>query len=214
MPPRNLPVAESQEPDPGRTVRSDTYERLLSEAAALFRKRGYDATSTRALADSLGIQKASLYHHISNKEQLLYEMAVRSMDRMDARIRAAVDEQTDPVERLGALIESHVTAMLEQPDPYAASLLELKSLTGEHGQRLIKRRRDYEETLDRMVHDAQEAGAVRTDIPSKLLALLMLGTMNWTLFWYRPEGSVPPRELAAMVRAVTLSGLVLPVPER
>lgn len=196
------------EPDGAPQAKSDTYERLLTEAAALFRERGFEGTSTRALADSLGIQKASLYHHMANKEQLLYEMAERSMDRMHRRIRTAIESETDPVDRLGALMECHVTAMLEQPDPYAASLLELRSLTDEHAKELVNRRRDYEAMLSRMVKDAQEAGAVRADIPANQIALIILGTLNWPLFWYRPDGPVTPQHLAALVRTMALDGLV------
>lgn len=203
-----LPAHKANESAEARSARSDTYERLLMEAAGLFRQRGYEGTSTRALAERLGIQKASLYHHMANKEQLLYEMAVRSMDRMDARIRAELEDRSDPVERLGTLIESHVAAMLEQPDPYAASLLELRALTGEHAERLVKRRDDYEKMLGRMIQAAQETGAVRSDMSPQLIGLLILGTMNWTLFWYRPDGPVPPRELAAAVRTLVLDGLI------
>jgi len=190
-------------------AKPSTYERLLAAAAAMFRQRGYEGTSTRELADVLGIQKASLYHHMSSKEQLLYEMSTRSMDLMDARIAAAVQTSTGAIERLTALIESHVEAMLENPDPYAASLLELRALRVEHARQLIARRKNYEELVVEMVAAAQDQGALRADIDPHHLARLLMGTMNWTLFWYHPEGPVSPVEVAAMIRTVILDGLLV-----
>src|SRR5215216_3708871 len=50
-------------------------EELTQVAARLFAERGYRGTSLGDLAKALGMQKASLYHHISSKEDLLWEVA-------------------------------------------------------------------------------------------------------------------------------------------
>jgi AcrR family transcriptional regulator len=49
-------------------------EEILDAAAELFAQRGYAATSTRLIADSVGIRQASLYYHFPNKEQILAEL--------------------------------------------------------------------------------------------------------------------------------------------
>ena len=48
-----------------------TREEILAAAAGLFAERGYAATSTRLIADTVGIRQASLYYHFANKEQIL-----------------------------------------------------------------------------------------------------------------------------------------------
>src|SRR3954467_11781600 len=50
-------------------------EELTRVAARLFAERGYQGTSLADLADELGVQKPSLYHHIDSKEDLLWEVA-------------------------------------------------------------------------------------------------------------------------------------------
>lgn len=55
---------------PGGTPR----EEILDAAAELFTSRGFAATSTRTIADAVGIRQASLYYHVSNKEELLAEL--------------------------------------------------------------------------------------------------------------------------------------------
>lgn len=52
---------------PGQTAR----EEILDAAAELFTEKGYAATSTRAIAESVGIRQASLYHHFSTKHEIL-----------------------------------------------------------------------------------------------------------------------------------------------
>ena len=53
-----------------------TKERLSLEAARMFSARGYHGTSIGDLAGALGIQKASVYSHISGKHDLLAEAAL------------------------------------------------------------------------------------------------------------------------------------------
>ncbi len=60
-----------------RTVRragAATAKELRDEEARLFWKKGFASTSTRELAESLGVQKASLYYHMESKQQSLYDI--------------------------------------------------------------------------------------------------------------------------------------------
>jgi TetR/AcrR family transcriptional regulator, cholesterol catabolism regulator len=64
------------------TSQERTAERVLSEAARLFREQGYAAATTRELARRLGINKASLYYHVAKKEDLLYQICMVAMARI------------------------------------------------------------------------------------------------------------------------------------
>ncbi|MRH86958.1 TetR family transcriptional regulator [Nocardia sp. SYP-A9097] len=51
----------------GQTPRAE----ILDAAAELFTGNGYGSTSTRAIADAVGIRQASLYHHFASKDDIL-----------------------------------------------------------------------------------------------------------------------------------------------
>ncbi len=48
-----------------------TRERILTEASRLFAERGYDGTSTRQIADAVGIRQPSLFHHFASKQAIM-----------------------------------------------------------------------------------------------------------------------------------------------
>jgi AcrR family transcriptional regulator len=52
---------------PGATARDE----ILDAAAELFTTRGYATTSTRSIAEAVGIRQSSLYHHFSTKDDIL-----------------------------------------------------------------------------------------------------------------------------------------------
>ena len=58
---------------------ADTRERILEVAADLFIEQGYDATSLREIAEKIGVTKAALYYHFSNKEDILRALAAPAM---------------------------------------------------------------------------------------------------------------------------------------
>jgi AcrR family transcriptional regulator len=54
-------------------------EQILDAAAALFAEHGLSGTSTRAIAERVGIRQASLYYHFAGKDDLLVELLTRSV---------------------------------------------------------------------------------------------------------------------------------------
>ena len=73
---------ERGRPRSGTSHRPDlsATEQILDAAARLFVERGYAATSTRAIADSVGIRQASLYYHFANKGQILEVLLMRTVE--------------------------------------------------------------------------------------------------------------------------------------
>jgi AcrR family transcriptional regulator len=59
-------------------------DEILDAAAELFAERGYAATSTRTIAERVGIRQASLYYHFHNKEQILAEL-------LESTVRPSLD---------------------------------------------------------------------------------------------------------------------------
>ncbi|WP_097321967.1 TetR/AcrR family transcriptional regulator [Paractinoplanes atraurantiacus] len=158
---------------------------VLAAAVRLFNERGYDATSMFDIAESLGITKSSVYHHISGKEQLL-QMA---MDRaLDGLFEAADEVRALDVpapERLERLVRRSVLVLAERFE-YVTVLLRVRGNT-EAEQHALSRRRDFDTIVTDLVKQAQAEGGVRPDIDPATVARLILGMVNSLTEWYRPR---------------------------
>jgi AcrR family transcriptional regulator len=194
-------------PEPGTTndaVR--TAQRIFSVAASLFRSRGYDATTAREIATVLGIQKASLYHHTRGKAHLLHQVCTTALRQIRKDVLAATEHVVDPLERARQLVVSHVTSLLNYQDQHAASLLEARALSGEHQTDVSLLRDAHESVVRHVLETSQEAGALRSDIPTKYLGLLLFSLTNRSMLWYRPDGALRPEQLGEMFAVLFLSG--------
>jgi AcrR family transcriptional regulator len=82
-------------------------EQILDAAAELFTTQGYATTSTRAVAESVGVRQASLYHHFATKEEVLEALLASTVDPTlpvaEALARQQPGSAADAVVRLHAL---------------------------------------------------------------------------------------------------------------
>ena len=190
-----------------RAARQPANPDLVAEVAAgLFRAKGYSATSTREIAAGLGIQKASLYHHIGSKEDLLFDLCMASIRRIRGAVEAAVASEPDPLARVRALIRAHVVHVLEDQDRQATMLFELRCLRPARRRQVIAERDAYESMVRDVLAGAQRAGVLRREPATADLARVLLGAMNWPVFWYRRRGALTPADLADLVAETFLAG--------
>jgi TetR/AcrR family transcriptional regulator, cholesterol catabolism regulator len=188
------------------TSQERTAERVLSEAARIFREQGYAAATTRELARRLGINKASLYYHMAKKEDLLYQICIVAMARIYEAATAAVESETEPAERIRALIRAHLESTLTDLDMHATMMLEMKYLTGQQREEVMEARDRFEGLVASTVAAAQRAGAIRHDMPVSYLRILLLNLLNWPLTWYVPGAGMTPEKLSGYTYELYMNG--------
>src|SRR3954466_14247612 len=84
-------------------------------AARLFPERRYPGTSLADLAEALGVQKPSLYHHIDSKEDLLWEVAWEGAEAFHAGLDA-VPADAPATERIRRALRAHLAVVGGQVD--------------------------------------------------------------------------------------------------
>src|SRR5439155_25400500 len=88
---------------------------LTRQAARLFAERGYHGTSIGDLAKAMGVQKGSLYAHISSKEDLLYETMREGADAFHA-VLDAIPDGLPATEKIRLALRGHLRVVAEQLD--------------------------------------------------------------------------------------------------
>jgi TetR/AcrR family transcriptional regulator, cholesterol catabolism regulator len=166
-----------------------TRDRLTVEAARMFAQRGYHGTSVSDLAAALGIQKSSLYAHISGKADLLAEIALAGA----AAFHAALDALPDGAaagDRLELALRAHLTVVESQLDVATVWLQEWRYLTGEPRDVFLRERHRYEERIRDLFEAAVRSGDLRRDLDVDDATLVFLSVANWAYTWLMPETDV------------------------
>ena len=157
-------------------------EDLAREAARLFAEKGYHGTSIGALAEAIGVQKASLYAHIAGKQDLLYETMRHGAEAFHAALDA-IPEELAAAEKIG-----HLRVVAEQLELATVFVQEWKYLEAERRERILAERRRYEERVRALFREGREHGDLRSDLDEGVAALLFLSAANWAFTWLK-EGA-------------------------
>jgi AcrR family transcriptional regulator len=97
-----------------RDGRRSARERLLDAAGELFYREGTQTVGIDRIIEHAGVAKASLYNAFGSKEELVRAYLEARHSGTIARLTAAVDAHTDPVDRLLAVFDAQA-AMFAQP---------------------------------------------------------------------------------------------------
>jgi AcrR family transcriptional regulator len=179
-------------------------EELTRVAARLFAERGYQGTSLADLAQAVGVQKPSLYHHIASKEDLLWAVAWDGAEAFHAALDA-VPADAPAAERIRLALRAHLGVVVGQLDVATVFVREWRHLDGERRDRFVAERHRYEERVRDLFRDGVEGSELRTDLDVPTAALLFLSAANWAYTWLRP--GIDTEELADRLYALLLDGM-------
>ena len=101
---------------------------LLRAAAQLFVEKGFAATTTRDIAEAVGMRSGSPFYHFRSKQELLKEAMIDGLEAGRARIIVAIEGVTDPEQRLRILVRTHLGTLLEADCNSPMLLNETRSL--------------------------------------------------------------------------------------
>lgn len=164
---------------------SERRSEVTREAARLFAERGYHGTSIGDLAQALGVQKGSLYAHISSKQDLLYETMRDGAEAFHAALDA-VPERAPAAEKIRLAMRAHLRVVAEQLDVATVFVREWRYLEGGRHDEIVAARRRYEERFRAFFREGRELGELRTDLDDAAAALLVLSALNWAYTWLAP----------------------------
>ena len=181
---------------------------VLAAAIDLFNRKGYDATSIGDIAESLGVTKSAVYHHVASKEQLLAEALDEALVELEATVAHAVGADGSAYERLRGVVRRSVEVLVEH-QPAVTLLLRVHG-NSETERDALGRRRAIDAQLSALVRRATEEGALRADLDPDLVSRLVFGMVNSLVEWFRTTGPVSPEQLAAAVAAISFEGLTAP----
>jgi AcrR family transcriptional regulator len=176
---------------------------LTREAAKLFARKGYHGTSVGDIADALGVQKGSLYSHISSKEDLLYE----TLREGAAAFHEALDtipEDLPSTEKIRFALRGHLRVVAEQLDVATVFVQEWRYLEGDRREEFVAERRRYEERIRELFREGRELSELRADLDENVAALVLLSAANWAYTWLQPGRDTD--ELADRFFAILLDG--------
>jgi AcrR family transcriptional regulator len=183
-----------------------TRDEILDAAAQIFRQKGFHAASMQDIAEAVSLQKASLYHHVSSKQEILLALLDRALEMLFERVSQISSQVMTPDEKIRQMMRCYLQSLTEHIDLAAVLLLEHRSLEPKLHARHVPNRDRFEALWRDVVKEGVQSGVFECHDPA-LSARSLLGVMNWTITWYRPSGSLSIDQIADHFAHGFLNGL-------
>jgi len=164
---------------------------LISAAAQLFHRKGYDATSTREIAALVGMQPGSPFYHFGNKQDLLLAVMVEGMKQASERQSSACAAQAKGLsarEQLRTLIRNQFDVLLGPDSDFIPVMLyEWRSLSADQRHTITQIKDGYEAVWTPVLQALHASGQLQA--PVQLARLMIFGALNWAVQWYQPPAT-------------------------
>lgn len=184
-----------------------TRDDILDAAAQVFRQKGFHGASMSDIAETLDVQKASLYHHVTSKQEILLALLERALGMLTDHIASIAAQAIPADQKLRLMIRGYLSALAENADLTSVLLFEHRSLDKKSHTRHVPQRDKFEglwrevlnEGVREKIFDLKDTGlAVRA----------LMGALNWTLTWYRPDGGKNIQQIADDYSDFVLKGML------
>jgi AcrR family transcriptional regulator len=179
---------------------------ILRAAGRQFRARGFVETGMRDIAGAAELSPANLYNYFQGKHEILFFCQDSSLDRMIAALDKARRVKASASARLRFVIISHLRCLLDEVEGSATHLL-TNALPPRQQRYLVTKRDRYELGVRNLIVSGMRGGEfIQGD--AALMARAILGALNWSVQWFRPDGEMTADEIAEKLADYLVRGLL------
>ena len=150
----------------------------IRSAAAVFAEKGFHGSSTRDIAEHLGIKQGSLYYYFKSKEEALGEVCLFGIQDYVHRMEAIANGNQPFEAKLMATVTSHLTSYREKNEALKVYNDERLYLPEEKRHNLKELGSGYRQLLEKIFNEGVEEGVLRDSIDCHFAAQAVIGICN------------------------------------
>jgi TetR/AcrR family transcriptional regulator, cholesterol catabolism regulator len=191
-----------------KTIRKKASKKeiILQKAAAMFREKGFAATSMRDLAESVGIEAASLYNHIRSKNEILEAICFEVANRFTANLDAVEHTNQSSITKTESLLRFHIQQMINHYEEVYVSDREWKHLTEPFLSNFQNQRRTYRKRFAAIIEEGIQKKEIKK-IDAATSVLIMLHAVSGIESWHRSTAKISAPELEDNMILIMIDGL-------
>lgn len=185
----------------------DRKSEIIAIAAKLFKEKGYSAVTMRDIANALDIKAASLYNHITSKQEILVLIIIEIAEEFTNKMNKIVNSDETSIQKLQKIIELHIDITIRNPDELASLNNDWMHLTNQELTYFIKMREDYEQNFRRIVKFGIHNQEIKNLNP-EVIIFSMLSTLRTLYLWYGKKNTINEKVLKSNMTKVLMNGII------
>ena len=187
---------------------------IRAAAGQVFAEKGFHATKLSDVAERVGMDRASLYYYVRSKDDLFYDVVSRAVASNLAEVVAIAQENLPATEKLFRVIRQLMISFeREYPYLYVFVQEDLDKLRTEkpgvpdRWATTLEQSERYFAVVKEIVAKGIQDGELRTTLPPSVVAYSIIGMLNSSRQWFRPDGLLSADEIGIGLARQVLDGI-------
>jgi TetR/AcrR family transcriptional regulator, cholesterol catabolism regulator len=181
------------------------YIEICRGASILFEKRGYLSASLTDIARAANLTKGGVYHYFSTKEELLFVILYRFVDKTLKDLKQKINLCHSPKEKIRIFTQLHIYTYRDHLVETHLLLREKENLSPQLFGPIKDLQKEYEAILTHLIESLvkkreRDCGNI------KLITYCVLGMCNWPFTWFNPRGKWSADDLSESIYNIFLGG--------
>lgn len=183
-------------------------EEIIKVASKLFKEKGFSAVSMRDIAQALGIKAASLYNHITSKQEILSIIIIQVSEKFTKGMNDIIKSDTHTINKLERIIELHVSITVNNANALGSLNNDWMHLAEPKLSYFLELRNQYEENFRQIIKLGVDKGQL-APLNIEVMLFSILSTLRTLYLWYYKKEGVDTQQLVVQMKKVLLRGIVL-----
>ncbi len=181
-------------------------EIIIEKAARLFREKGFGAASMRDIAETVGVEAASLYNHIQSKSEILQAICFKVANEFISHLDEVERNSETNLKKMETIIRFHIRMMLEKYEYVYISDHEWRHLPEPYLSNFLNQRRSYRKRLSDIIEQGINKNEMK-NIEPYVAVLTILSAISGIESWQRSRKSTSAETLESNMVKYLIEGL-------
>lgn len=180
-------------------------DEIIRTAAKLFKEKGYSAVTMRDLASEMGMKAASLYNHISSKQEILKEIIISLAEEFTNGMKNIKHSNLTNIEKLQKIVALHVNITSKNTYKMASLNNDWMHLE-EKLEYYLNLRTNYENDFRDIILQGVKNNEI-IDENADVMLFSMLSTLRSLYLWIPKKEDLEPESLSKQLSQVLINGI-------
>ncbi|WP_299227037.1 TetR/AcrR family transcriptional regulator [uncultured Psychroserpens sp.] len=178
---------------------------IINTAAKLFKEKGYSAVTMRDLATAMGIKAASLYNHITSKQDILKAIIITIAEEFTAGMHAIMNSDASNIEKLKKIVALHINITSNNTNGMASLNNDWMHLEDQLDY-YLQLRNEYETNFLSIIQRGISSLEIKANNP-EIIMFSMLTTLRSLYLWIPKKEDLSANDLAHSLSEVLIEGI-------
>jgi AcrR family transcriptional regulator len=197
-----------------RTSYENRKAEICEAAVRVFHQLGYQGASLSAVAAAVGVDRATIYYYFSSKDDMFDEIVRSVLEENDGLARRIVASPISPSRKMRELIMAFMASYIDNyPLLHIYVREDLKQVGGKRSDwsdHMRQLNRSIQQCFVDIVEQGYADGSFRRMGSALTVTYGILGMLNWSHRWFKPNTAAGPEEIGKTFAELVLGGLESP----